>query len=329
MIYPSPFPAIEIPVQPLTNFLFDHASEYPQKPALIDGPTGRTITYRATGRRYPAGRVQPGQTWLQEGRRLCHLHAQPARICRGLSCRGHAGRHQHHGQPALHGARTGAPADRLRRQLSADHSACSWTTAQAAAAEAGGIKEIFVLGEAEGATPFASLLKSDGQLPAVDDRSLRGSGRAALLQRHHRPAQGRHAHAPQPGLQHRQCENMPSLAPAWNSISDDVVLGLLPFYHIYGMVVIMSWALRRGATVVTMPSFDMEHVPDHCSRITRSPMPTWCRPSSWVWPNTRWSTSSISPTLRVIVSGAAPLSVELEDAVRGAPGRAASRRATA
>ena len=34
--------------------------------------------------------------------------------------------------------------------------------AQAAATEAGGIKEIFVLGEAEGATPFAELLKSDG-----------------------------------------------------------------------------------------------------------------------------------------------------------------------
>ena len=45
MIYTSPFPAIEIPVQPLTNFLFDHAKEYPQKPALIDGPTGRTITF--------------------------------------------------------------------------------------------------------------------------------------------------------------------------------------------------------------------------------------------------------------------------------------------
>src|SRR5207245_2614045 len=36
------------------------------------------------------------------------------------------------------------------------------------------------------------------------------------------------------------------------------VLGLLPFYHIYGMLVIMNLALYFGATVVTMPRFDME-----------------------------------------------------------------------
>ena len=40
--------------------------------------------------------------------------------------------------------------------------------ALAAAQEVGGIEEIFVFGEAEGATPFASLLKSDGQLPPVE-----------------------------------------------------------------------------------------------------------------------------------------------------------------
>ena len=39
--------------------------------------------------------------------------------------------------------------------------------AKAAAEEAGGIEEIFVFGEAEGATPFASLLQSDGQIPPV------------------------------------------------------------------------------------------------------------------------------------------------------------------
>tara|TARA_B110000046_G_C12829872_1_gene329024 strand:- start:38 stop:244 length:207 start_codon:yes stop_codon:yes gene_type:complete len=34
------------------------------------------------------------------------------------------------------------------------------------------------------------------------------------------------------------------------------VLGLLPFFHIYGMVVVMNSALRLGGTVVTMPKFD-------------------------------------------------------------------------
>ena len=40
--------------------------------------------------------------------------------------------------------------------------------------------------------------------------------------------------------------------------ADDVVIGVLPFFHIYGMVVIMNLALHMGATVVTMPRFDLE-----------------------------------------------------------------------
>ena len=36
------------------------------------------------------------------------------------------------------------------------------------------------------------------------------------------------------------------------------LVGVLPFFHIYGMVVIMSFGLMRGATVVTMPRFDFE-----------------------------------------------------------------------
>jgi acyl-CoA synthetase (AMP-forming)/AMP-acid ligase II len=38
----------------------------------------------------------------------------------------------------------------------------------------------------------------------------------------------------------------------------DTMLGVLPFFHIYGMVVIMNLALHVGATVVTMPRFDLE-----------------------------------------------------------------------
>src|SRR3990172_11895387 len=36
------------------------------------------------------------------------------------------------------------------------------------------------------------------------------------------------------------------------------VIAVLPFFHIYGMVVIMCHGLSEGATIVTMPKFDME-----------------------------------------------------------------------
>ena len=35
---------------------------------------------------------------------------------------------------------------------------------------------------------------------------------------------------------------------------------MLPFFHIYGMVVIMNFGLMRGATMVTLPRFDLETV---------------------------------------------------------------------
>src|SRR5437588_4558727 len=45
MIFRGPYPEIEIPEIPLTSFVFQGAADYAQKPALIEGPTGRTITY--------------------------------------------------------------------------------------------------------------------------------------------------------------------------------------------------------------------------------------------------------------------------------------------
>jgi len=42
MIFTSPFGDIEIPAVALTDFVFEHAADYGDKPALIDGPTGRS-----------------------------------------------------------------------------------------------------------------------------------------------------------------------------------------------------------------------------------------------------------------------------------------------
>ena len=53
--------------------------------------------------------------------------------------------------------------------------------------------------------------------------------------------------------------NILQSASAMTSLrEDDTVLGVLPFFHIYGMVVIMNLGLHVGATVVTMPRFELE-----------------------------------------------------------------------
>jgi len=39
---------------------------------------------------------------------------------------------------------------------------------------------------------------------------------------------------------------------------NDIQIAVLPFFHIYGMNIFMCFALCRGATVITMPRFDLE-----------------------------------------------------------------------
>src|SRR5262245_38010866 len=69
MIHRSPLPDVEIPDQHLTDYVLARADELADKPALIDGPSGRTVTYGAlvAGVRALAGGLlarglRPGQT---------------------------------------------------------------------------------------------------------------------------------------------------------------------------------------------------------------------------------------------------------------------------
>src|SRR5258708_10750154 len=40
---------------------------------------------------------------------------------------------------------------------------------------------------------------------------------------------------------------------------DDAFIAVLPFFHIYCMLVLMNMGLRAGATIVPMPRFDSSH----------------------------------------------------------------------
>jgi acyl-CoA synthetase (AMP-forming)/AMP-acid ligase II len=104
----------------------------------------------------------------------------------------------------------------------------------------------------------------------------------------------------------------------------DVLIGILPFFHIYGMVVIMNYALSTGATVVTMPRFDMEQflqtiqnyrityahlVPPLILALAKHPLVD------------KYDLSS----LRVIFSGAAPLGADVQKACAARLGCAISQ----
>ena len=183
----------------MPEFLLEHASRFGDKPALVDGPTGRTLTYRQLAggvERVAAGLAARG---FGKGDVLALSSPNLPEYALAL-----------YGAMAAGGAVTAAnpllTAGELAGQL-ADAGASLLVTVPPfletarAAAEKAGVAEVLVFGEADGATPFRELVGRDHPPARPGRRPRARPGRPALLQRHHRPAQGRRADPCQPGRQ--------------------------------------------------------------------------------------------------------------------------------
>ncbi|CAF2056701.1 hypothetical protein Bca4012_098740 [Brassica carinata] len=96
--------------------------------------------------------------------------------------------------------------------------------------------------------------------------------------------------------------------------SDDVILCVLPMFHIYALNSIMLCGLRVGASILIMPKFEINLLLELIQRckVTVAPMVPPIVLAMAKSPETeKYDLSSI----RVVKSGAAPLGKELEDAV--------------
>ncbi|MDQ4503486.1 AMP-binding protein [Sinomonas sp. ASV322] len=107
-----------------------------------------------------------------------------------------------------------------------------------------------------------------------------------------------------------------SRAPLGTS-QDDVVLAVLPFFHIYGLTVLLNLAFSSRARLVTMPKFDLAEflrvIQDHrCTFLYIAP------PIAVALAKHPLVAAYDLSTVRAAVSGAAPLDGEL--------GRAVARR---
>src|SRR3989454_117791 len=91
------------------------------------------------------------------------------------------------------------------------------------------------------------------------------------------------------------------------------IIAVLPFFHIYGMQVVLNLALWRGATLVTMPRFELEPFLATVQqyRISRAfVVPPLVLALAQHPAVDRYDLSS----LRAMMSGAAPLEADLETA---------------
>ena len=252
MIHRSPYPDVEIPNVPFTEFVLGRAAELSARPALIDGPSGRVLTFGQL-----AGMVRKVAAGLaQRGFKRGDVFAIYAPNIPEYAVIFHA-------VATLGGINTTInplyTADELAKQLN-DSGARFLVTiglflekAQAAAAKSK-VEEVFTFDGAAGSTPFASLAV-EGAPPkvAIDPQrdlvvlpyssGTTGLPKGVMLTHHNLVANI------------CQVNGFQDLRPLDET---DTLIGVLPFFHIYGMVVIMSLGLSRGATVVTMPQFDLE-----------------------------------------------------------------------
>ena len=92
--------------------------------------------------------------------------------------------------------------------------------------------------------------------------------------------------------------------------ADDVALAILPFFHIYGMQVLMNGLLANGCTIVTMPRFDLEQA----LTVIQEHKVTWffaVPPIVLALAKHPMVDDFDTDSLNVVFSGAAPLSAEL------------------
>jgi acyl-CoA synthetase (AMP-forming)/AMP-acid ligase II len=246
----SPYPDVEIPEVSLFDFLFSDFGERADAPALIDGGSGAAVTFtelkgmvlkiaaalaeRGVGAGDVVGLFAPNTPYY-------------AAIFHGV-LRANA---------IVTSANSLYTPGELAHQLS-DSGAKLLVTispfldrATAAVAEAGlPADSIIVLDAAEGFTSLRDLLGTTAEPPAQTVQA----GDTAVLPY----SSGTTGRAKGVILTHRNLvANLLQIAPLGNVTADTKILAVLPFFHIYGMTVMMNQGLHANATVVTMAKFDL------------------------------------------------------------------------
>ena len=304
MIFRAPEDSLAIPDVALTPFLLERAMARGDRPAFIDSSTGETLTFSA----WAVAVKRTAAALARRGMKKGDVFAIYSPNCPGYAVAFHA-------VSLLGGIVTTInplyTADELRAQLR-DAGASYLLTAPPFLDRITGyeLREVFVFGQAAGATSFEVLLSEEGDPPSVDIDAA--SDVVAM------PYSSGTTGLPKGVmLTHRNLvANIVQCHAVFGVGEGDIVLGVLPFFHIYGLVVIMNLSLYAGATVVTMPRFELDRcletlekyrityaylVPPIFLALARSPLVE------------KYDLSAV----RRLFSGAAPLSTEVVEAALG------------
>ena len=307
MIFRSPFPDVPLPTEPLHAFTLRRAAELGDKPALVDGPSGRTLTYAGLAAGVErvaanlAGRgLRPGDVVglflpnVPEFALAFYGTLRAGGVVTTLSPLAT----EHDVTVQLRDAKAGRLVT-VRAFLD---------RALPAARDAG-ITEVYVLDHEDEGLPFRALLAPGAPAPAL---AIEPAETLAVL-----PYSSGTTGLPKGVmLTHRNiAANVVQTLATQHIDERDSIIAVLPFFHIYGMTVVLTLGLHVGATIVTMPRFELEPflalMEGH--RITRA----FLAPPAIVLlaKHPAVDRHDLS-ALRVAFSGAAPLDAALEGECR-------------
>jgi acyl-CoA synthetase (AMP-forming)/AMP-acid ligase II len=300
MIHQSPLPSLDIPDVPLTPFVLRRVADLPDKPALIEGLTGRTLTFGTLDsaiRRLAGGLLARG---FQRGDVVAIMAPNApeyAVVFHGVAFAGGV-------VTTINPTYTERE---VRHQLQDARARLLVTVPPLldtvrAASQGTGVSDIFVLGEAEGAPSIETLFG-----PPLAQQVDVGLDDLVVLPY----SSGTTGISKGVMLSHRNLvANLVQTLAVMDYGENERTVAVLPFFHIYGMQVLMNMSLAAGATLITMPRFDLEKflglLAEH--RVTRGfvapPIVVALAKHPIV---DRFDLSALSQ----IFSGAAPLSAEL------------------
>ncbi|MFL6203823.1 MAG: 4-coumarate--CoA ligase family protein [Acidimicrobiales bacterium] len=300
MTFASPIPAVTIPDTPLTPFVLGRAAERGDHAAFVDGATGRTMSYAELDdavRRLAGGLVAAG---LAKGEVLAIMAPNSPEygvVFHGVAMAGGVITtvNPTYTDGEVHHQLVDAGATRLV-------TVPMFLEVATKAAQDTAVKEIFVIGEAEGVAPLSSL---EGE-PLAEQVAVDPDDVVVLPY-----SSGTTGLSKGVMLTHRNLVANIVQSQAVISLGDDEsFVAVLPFFHIYGMQVLMNMGLASGSTIVTMPRFDLEqflalHQEHGLTRaFVAPPMVVALAKHPLV---DQYDLSA----LRMVFSGAAPLSAEL------------------
>ncbi|MFJ3772365.1 AMP-binding protein [Streptomyces sp. NPDC090075] len=250
MIYRSPLSGLHIPPVFLSDHVLADAASRSDRAALVDAATGEVVTYgelvRAADRGAAglvAGGIAPGDVVAVMS------HNQP-RFAVAVHAVLRAGAVISPLNPVLTVEEIVKQLidSRARALIVAESSADKGTEA----ARAAGVPHVFVLGTHPENGSWDDLVADARPMPPA----LTANPAEALAVLPY--SSGTTGMAKGVMLTHRNLvANLEQLAQCWRLTEDDVLCAALPFFHIYGFTIILNSALLAGATVVTLPRFEL------------------------------------------------------------------------